>query len=364
MNIYSRIAYAIITTAALLMPSCRPKQNESHTQPVVIEDAFGRKVSLPANPERIVGLRPGALRLLAYMNLCDRVAGVEQVEKNGDDRPYVIAHPELLQLPFIGARGGNNELIMSVNPDVIFMTYTSVADADAMEKLTGIPVVALEYPEMGLAAGKLFASLKIIGKIMDKEERADSLTEYISQSLNDLHNRTSGIDDAKKPTVYIGGIAHGRARNITSTHPDYPPFIFTNAKNVADAVDKEENYSLSGVYIDIEQLMTWNPDIIFIDESGLNLVNNDINDGGALANHLTAIKTGRIYTLPSYNSYAVNYETALINSWFVGKTMYPDAFEDISIEEKANEILTVFLGKPIYNEWVTLHSFKSLSYTK
>jgi iron complex transport system substrate-binding protein len=331
---------------------------------VVIEDALGRKVSLSANPERIVGLRPGALRLLAYMNLCDRVAGVEQVEKNGDNRPYLIAYPELLQIPFIGARGGNNELIMSVNPDVIFMTYTSVADADALEKLTGIPVVALKYPEMGLAVDKLFTSLKIIGKIMNKEERADSLAEYIRLSLNDLYHRTSSIDNVKKPTVYIGGIAHGRARNITSTHPDYPPFVFTNAKNVAVAMDRTENYSLSGTYIDIEELMIWNPDIIFIDESGLSLVNNDIRDGGAWVNHLKAIKTGRIYTLPSYNSYAVNYETALINSWFVGKTMYPDAFKDISIEEKANEILTVFLEKPIYNELVTLHSFKSLSYTK
>jgi iron complex transport system substrate-binding protein len=204
---------------------------------------------------------------------------------------------------------------------------------------------------MELAVDKLFTSLKIIGKIMDKEERADSLTEYICQSLNDLHNRTSGVDDAKKPTVYTGGIARGRARNITSTHPDYPPFVFTYAKNVANTMKREDYYSLSAVYIDIEQLMLWNPDIIFIDESDLNLVCKDINDGGAPAIHLTAIKTGRIYTLPSYNSYVVNYETALINRWFVGKTVCPDdVFEDFSIEEKANEILTVFPGKPIYNE--------------
>jgi iron complex transport system substrate-binding protein len=121
------------------MLSCRPKQNESHTQPVVGEDAFGRKVSLPANPERVVGLRPGALRLLAYMNLYDKVVSVEQVEKGGDDRPYVIAYPELLQLPFIGSGGGNSELILLVNLDVIFMMYTSAADA--MENLQVSPLL-------------------------------------------------------------------------------------------------------------------------------------------------------------------------------------------------------------------------------
>lgn len=342
---------------ALLLTSCHSQSRERSMQAGTVKDMQGREVILPDRIERIAGVRPGALRLLAYMGVTDRVVGIEQVEKGGDDRPYMRAYPELLKLPLIGPRGGDAELIVNTHPDVIFMTYASAADADALQGKTGIPVVVLEYPEMGTAIEQLYASLELLGKILHREERADSLVAYIRNTIRDLHKRTANIAESGKPSAYIGGIAHGRTRNITSTHPDYPPFAFVNAANIAGKMDRTHTSSLAGAYINTEQLLLWNPDVIFIDESGLDLAREDLNPGGLLAG-LAAVQTNRVYTLLTYNSYAANYDIALIDSWFIGKTLYPESFADVVMEEKADEILEMFLGKSVFRELISPDSFK------
>ena len=59
--------------------------------------------------------------------------------------------------------GGDAELIMAVQPDVIFMSSTTAGDADDLQRRTGIPVVALEYGDLGAKRPIFYASLRGIG---------------------------------------------------------------------------------------------------------------------------------------------------------------------------------------------------------
>jgi len=96
--------------------------------------------------------------------------------------------------------------------------------------------------------------------------------------------------------------------------------------------------------------MLWNPDILFIDESGLNLVKQDLRRGTALFNRLKAVEENRMYTLLPYNNYATNYEMVLANAWFAGKILYPEKFSDIDADEKTKEVYRIFLGRDISDE--------------
>jgi len=317
---------------------------------MVIHDLLGREVSVPKNVERIVGLRAGALRLLVYMEATANVVGIEEVEKRGI-RPYTLTHPELLELPLIGpSMGGDAELICIARPDVIFISYTTIGDADALQKKTGIPVVALECPELDTARDTLYNSLRLIGKILHKEMRADSLISFIENSITNLNTRTLTIPEEEKPSIYIGGISYSGIHGINSTQPFYPPFLFVNANNVASVLNSRLVSHVKGTYIDKEQLILWNPDVLFIDVSGMNLVKQDLAGNSPLHNNLSAVKNNAIHFLLPYNNYAVNYELILINAWYTGKVLYPERFNDISITQKANEILKMFLGKLVYNE--------------
>jgi len=51
-----------------------------------------------------------------------------------------------------------------------------------------------------------------------------------------------------------------------------------------------------------------------------------------------------------HNFYGTNFETVLINSWFAGKVIFPDAFEDVDFEKKARDIYQFMLGSDVFDQ--------------
>ncbi|MDR0538583.1 MAG: ABC transporter substrate-binding protein [Tannerellaceae bacterium] len=344
-----------------LLSACIRQPKNSNVR--AVEDMLWRTVMIPEKVERIVGIRAGSLRLLVYMNLAKNVVGIEDGDKLNLKRPYLSAFPELDCLPRIGPlMGGDAELIINARPDVIFTAYSTVGEADDLQLKTGIPVIALECPELGISAARdsLYASLRLIGSVMQREERADSLITAMEEMIHELELRSS-VAEARRPSVYVGGVAYGAMKDIASTQPYYPPFIFTKANNVVSSIDRRLVSHVKGTYVDKEQLMVWNPDYLFIDESGLSLILEDLKPGRGLYENLDAVSRGNVFTLMPYNNYAVNYELVLINCWFTGKILYPEAFADMEIDAKANDILKLFFGKPVFSELVTENSFRHIT---
>ena len=57
-----------------------------------------------------------------------------------------------------------------------------------------------------------------------------------------------------------------------------------------------------------------------------------------------AWQNGQVYLEMAYNAYYTNYEIALINTWFIAKTVYPELFADIDMTAKTNEVTQAFYG--------------------
>ncbi|MDA3817948.1 MAG: iron ABC transporter substrate-binding protein [Prolixibacteraceae bacterium] len=344
-----KLLFILFVFVQTLFLSCNNQQNQKASNTRVFTDVLGRQVALPDTLTRIVGVRASALRMLLYMDAADKIAGIEDIEHR-NDRPYVLAHPELLELPTIGPMmGGDAELILKARPEAIFMTYATIEDADRLQRQTGIPVVAIDATEFGTARDTLFSTFKLLGKILHKKARTDSLIHFINQNITELNQRTHDIPDELKPDVYIGGVPYSGAHGITSTQPYYPPFMFLNAKNVAAQISKEMYSHVRGTYIDKEQLMLWNPEYLFIDESGLFLVKNDLLPANTLTQNLDVIQNGNTHVVMPYNNYATNYELVLTNAWYIGKVLYPERFSDINIKEKTDEITRMFLNAEMYD---------------
>jgi iron complex transport system substrate-binding protein len=117
-----------------------------------------------------------------------------------------------------------------------------------------------------------------------------------------------------------------------------------NALNVADELDKEGYYET-----DLEKVIVWDPDLIFLDPGNMNLVNDEYAANPGFFKSLRAVREGRIYTMPSVNNMGMNISYALINAYYAGIVLYPQQFADIDIAKKSSEILTFFLGRDIYD---------------
>ncbi|NJE26525.1 iron ABC transporter substrate-binding protein [Thermococcus sp. MV5] len=316
-------------------------------QYVTVTDLLGRSVEVPSEVTKVVATGPGALRLIVYLNATDKVVGVEEFEKRYSyGRPYIIAHPELKDLPIIGPGGPGKlpdlEALINLNPDVIFMTYVDSKTADEIQEKTGIPVIVLSYGQLTTFEDEeLFRSIELAGKILGKEKRAEDVLNFIKSIQEDLIKRT---ENAKSPDVYVGGIGYKGAHGIESTEAKYPPFVVLHASNVADELGEGHKF------IDKEKLLEWNPEYLFLDEGGLSLVLDDYNKNPEFYNSLTAVKEGNIYGVLPYNFYTTNIGTALADTYFIGKILYPERFEDVDPVKKADEIYTFLVGKPVYKE--------------
>jgi len=321
---------------------------------VTITDVAGRTVQVPVKVDKVVGTGCSA-REIVYLNASDKIVGIEQTETNstggwGNQLPYMIAHPEFMNLPIIGdARKTviNYEEISKLKPDVVFAA--DAGQADDIQAKTGIPTVVVYTMGVGTTEqmDQYKDSLKMMGKVLGKQERADELVNYINSYEKDLKKRTNEVASTKNTKVYVGGHAYRGSHGITSTNSFYPPFSLVNANNVASSVST--NDTSIAVQIDKEQLIKWNPDIIFIEESSVSAVIKDISDYSEYKN-LKAIKDGEIYGLMSYCLYSYNKDILIADAYYVGKIVYPEQFSDVDPEKKADEIFEKFVGKPVYKQ--------------
>lgn len=338
--------YFLLIVLSLFMIQCKKQNSERNNETIAIVDALGREVLVPKKVEKIIGLNAGSMRFISYMESLPLVVGVEDREHIAT-RPYNLAFPEIKKIPIIGPQpGGDAELIVKANPDVIFMCVPSNLSPDALQKKTGIPVVAIENGEFGTENEKVFQTLKIMGKILQKEDRAKKLIAYIEENINDLQRRTKDIPDESKPSVYVGGLSFSGPHGIGSTRANFTPFVLTNSKNVVSQLG-EKALTNKPIMIDVEELIKWDPDYIFIDSEGWKLSKPEIQEGKPLHKILSAIKNDKVYLFPRYVNNHINYEYALIDSWLIGKTVYPEKFKDVDIDIKSKEILEMFYVKKV-----------------
>ena len=349
------IAVVVVLLVLSVLSGCGPKvpgQTAGGTEKAVVTDLAGRQVELSLPAGRVVAIGPGALRLVCYVNGADKVVGVEDVEKRWPSagRPYILAHPELKQLPTIGPGGPNStpdaEKLVSVKPDVILVAYLADrAQADELQAKTKTPVVVLSYGRLATFDEDVYKSLELIGKITGREKRAEEVVAFLKKCQQDLHDRTKDIPQERKPTVYVGGLGMKGAHGIESTQAKYPPFVAVNARNVVD-----ETGQAGSVMIDKEKLLAWDPDIIFVDEGGLSLVREDYRKNTKFYQSLKAVRAGRVHGQIPYNYYTTNIDTAIADAYYCGKVIYPEQFKDIDPVQKADEIYRFLLGAAVYEQ--------------
>lgn len=329
---------------------------------ISVTDNFGREIVVPSDVKSVLCSGPGCMRYLVYLQSQDLAAGVDSIEKEWreiEGRPYSLVHREkLYELPLFGEYRGKDdpEKIIDISPDLVFKTGstgtsygTSGAEADTLSAKTGIPVVAFPYGSLKNQAEKdeFYSGLRLMGKVLGKDERAEEVISYIEDIMADLKSRTKGIPEDEFKRVYVGGVSSAGAHGIISTEPAYPPFLWTNADNVASG--------LGSAHVDVakEAIIDWDPEYIFIDVSTIQMENSgaigQLKNDPALKG-LTAKKTGNVYGVLPYNFYNANYETVFSDAYFIGKILYPERFSDINPEEKADEIYTFFVGEPVLDE--------------
>ncbi len=310
-----------------------------------ITDPLNRIIEIPNNPQTIIAIGPASLRLLTYMQLQDKLIGVEQYEKKtANDKPYSIAISKekinSLEVVALGGKPGmlpNLEKILEIKPDIIFVSiYSGLKNIELITKKTGIPTVGLIY-----GGGKNFKnisylegskqSFKILGEIFSKEKRANELIEGIERIKNELNDLNT--KDFNK-TVYVGGLRHKGQRGLIATDFEYLPFELLNIENVFKGKKK-----VGSVFVQKEAILEKNPDYIFMDIGGEPKILNDLKTDENFYKQLKAFKNKNNTWVLHSNFYSLSLSNALINSYIIANKL---GFKKFNIDEKTQEIFELF----------------------
>ena len=329
-----------------LLSGCGAKADAAQNTRM-ITDAAGRQVEIPETVTSVVCTGVGALRYTCYMDAQNLVTAVEDCEKEPViSRLYNFVNIDIFRdLPVIGTNGNPYpEEIINAAPDVIVMSKSASVDADDLQEKTGTPVVVVPGSDTTLDADA-YETIRILGALYGKEDRATELTDYLKGIQNDLDSRTKDIPDSEKPSVYVGGVSFKGHHGFEGTEAGYGPFALIHANNLADTTGQSGAFN-----IDLEQVLSWDPDIIFVDFNGMSLINEDFAKNPDYYNALTAVQEGKVYAQISFRSNASNLETALADAYYAACVMYPEQFQDVDPEAKAGEIFEMLLGTNPYAE--------------
>ncbi|MFN2340655.1 MAG: ABC transporter substrate-binding protein, partial [Halanaerobium sp.] len=198
------------------------------------------------------------------------------------------------------------------------------------------------------------AALNFMAEILDKNERAEELINFFDKQKAELK---TGTKVSRSKSVYIGGIGNKGAQGITSTEANYPPFKYLGLKNIIEAESKN-NFTISK-----EKLLLDNPELIFIDQGGLKLVEKDLEREEF--KYLAAYRNNNIYQLLPYNHYTTNFATMLADAYYIAQKIYPEEFKDLKPAEKADQIYQKFVGEAVYSEMAEIFGgFKKMELNK
>jgi iron complex transport system substrate-binding protein len=304
---------------------------------LTLVDQADRTVTVPRPVERVVTTAPPMLRDVVILGAADKVVGIGSSIASGGKKYFCVqAHPELLDFPNIGSQGEPNvEAILNLKPDVVFVRSSYLEVADSIQEQTGIPAVCLQGVDSA-DFKKTYKSLSLTGKVLGKEDRAEWLISYVEDKLDRIRKITNEIPEEEKPKVYAL-VARGIQKTMV-----YAPVEWAGGNNVA------KEYLLShGLWyaqIDPEQVIVWNPDVIFLSRPAELL---EVHPGLELTK---AVKEGKVYTIfgpaTCWDLIQLPVET-----YYMAKLLYPDRFQNLDVEKEANKMFKeVYGADDLYNK--------------
>jgi len=292
--------------AFVSMPCCVANDDDT----VSVIDQRGKSVTIPKNIDRIVVIpKPAASLIFTIDGTEERIVGMHPDVKSLIEKDNVLANiaPGLKDVSTNFVKSGfepNVEEILKLEPDVIIQWGDRGDDIIAPLEATGIPTV-------GIVFGNFENTTMLYGKILGKEEQAAKLIDYHHNLRQEIMSTTSQISDQDKPrvlTLYLG-------------NQDQFSIIGFDWIELSGGINVADELSIYGDSANMEQVIAWNPDIIYIFPSATftpeQVLSNDIE--GQDWSSINAAKNGNIYAVPEGVHWwgPPNQEIPLMWEWLV-----------------------------------------------
>jgi len=232
-----------------------------------VEDARGRKVTLPDRVEKVFATSPPGTYLV-YAIDPQLLVGLN-FPLWDTERKYTV--PRLQTLPVIGGTVGmgrtiNQEILLRAKPDVIVAwdwNETAInAEYEAVFRRMGIPWVYVkansvwEWPD----------AVAFAGKVLGRDARGRELQAMAKGMLGQVKAAVEGLPKkATAPTVYYAeGVDGLSTEGRGSFHTELIEVV--GARNVHEGQRGSVVHGYGMEHVSLEQVMGYDPDVVLVKE--------------------------------------------------------------------------------------------------
>ncbi|WP_193708322.1 ABC transporter substrate-binding protein [Alkalibaculum sporogenes] len=252
---------------------------------IVVTDHLGRTVELPKAAEKIVGTHNPSMNMAVVVDGGGtKIAGFGKKDKAFG--LYDEIAPEINDVTQIGkGKEINMETVLTVKPDLVLLP---VRFKDQIQQFTdiGVSCIALEVEKFD----SIKDALTIVGQALGNEERAEEIISLFDQKINKITNLAEQVAD--KPSVIM---LSGSSKTQVSTDAMLQNQIIKTAggTNVTEGFQSDELWT----EVNIEQIIKWNPEIIYIPSYADYTVEDILNDSEW--SNISAVQNKKVYVFPS-----------------------------------------------------------------
>lgn len=329
-----------------------------------IVDACGRAIFAPNKPKRIVAIGPGAGALTVYAEMSKKLVAREVYGKTNKTPHFCpCAYPKNYgKMPIVYRNMPDSlpdyKAIIGVKPDLIIASGFNEKQINTIYQNTRVPIAAVTCGESSyMHFDSITQSLRLTGYVLKKEKNMQDIMNYMMKIRKELYDRTADVP-AKK--VFVVSETYDQTGSAFTSERCYAYLKMLNLHNIAATTNRSLiYYSVSKV-----QLMNLQPEYIFIEFPLLKNFEKDYRKNMAFYNKIDAVKKGHVYTILPYNRFSASLENVLMNSYYIGKLLYPEKFQDINMKDISDEITEEFTGNDIYDKFMKKNPvFRNLQFT-
>ncbi|RAK22217.1 iron complex transport system substrate-binding protein [Anoxybacillus vitaminiphilus] len=170
-------------------------KTEEAAFPVTLTDGLGEKVTIEAEPKKIVSLIPSNTEIAYELGLGEKIVGVSDF----DNYPEDVKNKEKIG----DLMNPNIEKIISLQPDLVLAHASGEnQQKEGWQQLKDAGITVLVVPN-AKKFEDVYKSIELIGKATGTAKKAEEIIKNMKTKLADIQEKAKAIKEEEKVTVWV-----------------------------------------------------------------------------------------------------------------------------------------------------------------
>lgn len=342
-----------LSMAMMSLASCGKKADESSESSaagdtITITDHADKEVTVPANIEKIAvcDIFPLPSVLAVFFDSADKIVGMPEASMTAAQNGLLgQLYPGILnaETGYIDGSNVNMEELAKLEPDVVFYSASSPELGEQLAN-AGFNAVAISVNKWDYDCIETLNNwIALLSQMFPDSDKAEIVKQKSNEIYDFVQERVKDIPDENRANAFFL-FQYSDTTLLTSGKQFFGQWWADaiGAKNVATELTQDNS-----VPVNMEQVYTWNPDLIFMTNFNTyypdDLYNNTVE--GYDWSPVAAVQNKNVYKMPlgMYRSYTPGVDCPVTLLW-MAKTAYPAQFQDVDVIQEAKDYYKEVFG--------------------